>query len=264
LIAVDTSSDAIQAIVLGAVWLGVVIAVRFALRFAFVRYERRLAERDAAVAARRRTTFSFLLRVVIAVVALIGLWSVLSVFPATQEVASAFLASGAVLALIAGVALSTPLGNLGSGVLLALTQPVRLGDRISVGEHTGVVEAISLSYTSLVTDEGRHIFVPNQTMVSTVLVNRSVGDPRKVVTIRLPVDIHRSVDDACRIALEAAHETDRDELLTLDVEVAEVTEKTVWIEIAGFAPSSANLGKLATGIRKRALAALADADLLPA
>lgn len=260
----DSSSNTVQAIVLAAVWLAVVLGVRFALRFAFERYERRLAGRDAADAARRRTTFSFLLRVVIAVVGLIGLWSVLSVFPATQEVASAFLASGAVLALIAGVALSTPLGNLGSGVLLALTQPVRLGDRISVGEHTGFVEAISLSYTSLVTDEGRHIFVPNQTMVSTVLVNRSVGDPRKVVTIRLPVDIHRSVEDACRIALEAAGATAQGERLTLEVEVAEVTEKTVWIEIAGFAPSNADVGEIATGIRTRGLAALADAKLLPA
>lgn len=174
----DTSSRAVQAIVLAAVWIAVVVGLRFALRQAFSRYERRLAERDPAVAARRRTTFSFLLRVVIAVVVLIGIWSVLSVFPVTQEVASAFLASGAVLALVAGVSLSTPLGNLGSGVLLAFTQPARLGDRITVGEHTGVVAEITLSYTQLVTDEGTHVFVPNTTMVSTALVNRSVGASR--------------------------------------------------------------------------------------
>jgi small-conductance mechanosensitive channel len=168
---VDSSSNTVQALVLAAVWLGVVLVVRTALRFAFSRFERRLAERDPAVAARRRTTFSFLVRVVVALVGLVGVWSVLSVFPATQEVARAFLASSAVLALIAGLALTTPLGNLGSGLLLAFTQPVRLGDRISIGEHTGVVETISLSYTSLVTDEGRHVFVPNQTMVSTLLIS---------------------------------------------------------------------------------------------
>ena len=169
----DTSSRAVQAIVLAAVWIVVIVGVRFALRTAFGRYERRLAERNPAVAARRRTTFSFLLRVVIAIVVLVGVWSVLSVFPVTQEVARAFLASGAVLAVVAGVALSTPLGNLGSGVLLAFTQPVRLGDRITVGEHTGIVSAITLSFTELVTDEGAHVFVPNTSMVSTALVNRS-------------------------------------------------------------------------------------------
>jgi small-conductance mechanosensitive channel len=173
----DSSSRAVHALVLAGVWLVVVVAVRFGLNLTFARYERRLAERDPSVAARRRTTFSFLLRIVLALVVLIGAWGVLSVFPTTQEVARAFLASGAVLALVAGIALSTPLGNLGSGVLLAFTQPVRLGDRITVGEHTGVVERISLSYTALVTDEGPHVFVPNQMMVSTALVNLTRGAP---------------------------------------------------------------------------------------
>ncbi len=58
-------------------------------------------------------------------------------FPRPQQVASAFLASSAVLAVIAGLALTTPLGNLGSGVLLAFTQPVRLGDRITVERPHG-------------------------------------------------------------------------------------------------------------------------------
>jgi small-conductance mechanosensitive channel len=171
----DSSSRAVQALVAASVWIVVIIVMRFVLERAFARYERRLAEKDSAVAARRRTTFSFLLRAVIALTVLVGIWSVLSIFPATHEIANAFLASSAVLAVVAGVALSTPLGNLGSGVLLAFTQPVRLGDRITVGDHTGVVEEISLSYTTLVSDEGPHVYVPNQTMVSTMLVNRSVG-----------------------------------------------------------------------------------------
>jgi small conductance mechanosensitive channel len=172
---VDTSDRFVQALVVGGIWLGIVVAVRVVLYRAFARYERRLAERDPAVAAQRRTTFGFLLRVAVAVVALIGVWSVLSIFPVTQEVARAFLASGAVLALVAGVALSTPLGNLGSGVLLSFAQPARLGDRITVGEHTGTVRAISLSYTTLVSDDGPYVYVPNQKMVSEVLINRSVS-----------------------------------------------------------------------------------------
>jgi small-conductance mechanosensitive channel len=171
----ETSSRVLHALLLAAVWIGVIVAFRFTLWRVYARYERRLAEKDPAVAARRRTTFAFLLRVAVALVVLIGVWSVLSIFPATREVANAFLASSAVIAVIAGVALSTPIGNLGSGVLLAFTQPVRLGDRVTVGEHTGVVGEITLSYTTLLTDEGDHVYVPNQTMVSTALVNRTVS-----------------------------------------------------------------------------------------
>ena len=64
------------------------------------------------------------------IVATIGAWSVLSIFPQTEEIARALLASSAVLAVVAGLALSTPLGNLGAGVLVAFTQPVRIGDRV--------------------------------------------------------------------------------------------------------------------------------------
>jgi small-conductance mechanosensitive channel len=170
----DASERLLRALVLAAVWTVVILVFRSVLWRVFARYERRLAEKDDAVAARRRTMFAFLVRMAVAIAILVAVWSVLRIFPATQEVANAFLASSAVLAVIFGVSLSTPLGNLGSGVLLAFTQPVRLGDRITVSDHTGKVSEITLTYTTLVTEHGDHVFVPNQTMVSTTLVNRSV------------------------------------------------------------------------------------------
>jgi small-conductance mechanosensitive channel len=252
-----------KALISAAIWIGVIAAVRYALRFVFDRYERRLAEHDPAVAARRRTTFSFLLRVAIAVVGLIGLWSVLSVFPATEEVARAFLASSAVLALIAGLALTTPLGNLGSGVLLAFTQPVRLGDRITVDDYTGIVDEMSLSYTALVTDEGRRIFVPNTRMVSTTLVNRSVDDPRRLVTVELPVRLDAPLGDARAIAMKAAGDVPQGDSLAVYVQIGEITEKTAWLNIVAFAPFGADVSQVASEIREKALAALGEAELLP-
>ncbi len=256
-------SNLAEALVSGAIWLGVLVAVRYSLRFAFGRYERRLAERDPAVAARRRTTFSFLLRVVIALVGFIGVWSVLSAFPATQQVASAFLASSAVLALIAGLALTTPLGNLGSGVLLAFTQPARLGDRITVDDHTGIVDDITLSYTALTTDEGRRIFVPNTRMVSTVLVNRSVDDPRRLVTVELPVRLGAPLADARRAVIEAASRVPQGDSLAVYVQVGEVSEKIAWLNVVAYAPFGADVSQVASEIREKALAALGEAELLP-
>jgi small-conductance mechanosensitive channel len=256
-------SNLAKALVSAAIWIVVLVVVRYALRYAFDRYERRLAERDPAVAARRRTTFSFLLRVVIALVGFIGIWSVLSVFPATEQVASAFLASSAVLAVIAGLALTTPLGNLGSGVLLAFTQPVRLGDRITVDDHTGIVEDISLSYTALKTDEGRRIFVPNTRMVSTTLVNRSVDDPRRLVTVELPVRLGAPLADARRIAIEAAAKVPQGESLAVYVQVGQVSEKTAWLNVVAYAPFGADVSQVASEIREEALSALAEAELLP-
>jgi small-conductance mechanosensitive channel len=257
-------SNLAEALISALVWVVVLIAVRLSLRSAFDRYEKRLAERDPAVAARRRTTFSFLLRVIIALVALVGIWSVLSKFTATQQVASAFLASSAVLAVIAGLALTTPLGNLGSGVLLAFTQPVRLGDRITVEEHTGIVDDISLSYTALTTDEGRRIFVPNTKMVSTILVNRSVDDPRRLVTVDLPVRLGPSLGEARRVAMEAASKVPQGDELAIYVQIGEMTERTAWLHVVAYAPFGSDVSQVASEIREQAVSALAERELLPA
>jgi small-conductance mechanosensitive channel len=257
-------SDAVRALVTAAVWVVVVVVLRMFLKTAYDKYERRLAETDPTVAARRRTTFGFLLRVVVAIVVVIGTWSVLSIFPATQQVASAFLASSAVLAVIAGLALTTPLGNLGSGVLLAFTQPVRLGDRITVQDFSGIVDEISLSYTALTTDEGRRIFVPNTTMVSTILVNRSVDDPRRLVTVDLPVRLGSSLAEARRITMEAAARVPQGEELAIYVQVGDISEKTAWLHVVAYAPFGADVSHVASEIREQTVAALASADLLPA
>lgn len=254
----------VRALVTAAIWLVVVVVVRYTLNLAFDRYERRLAERDPAVAARRRTTFSFLARVAVAFTVLIGVWSVLSIFPATQEVARAFLASSAVLAVIAGLALTTPLGNLGSGVLLAFTQPVRLGDRITIDEHTGIVDEISLSYTALTTDEGRRIFVPNTRMVSTTLVNRSVDDPRRLVTVQLPVRLGAHVGDARRITLDAASQAPHGADLDFEVRIGELGDRVAWLDVVAYAPFGADVSLIGSEIREQALTALAEAELLPA
>jgi small-conductance mechanosensitive channel len=254
----------VRALVTAAVWLVVVIVVRYLLKLAFDRYERRLAERDPAVAARRRTTYRFLARIAVAFTVLIGIWSVLSIFTATQEIARAFLASSAVLAVIAGLALTTPLGNLGSGVLLAFTQPVRLGDRITIDEHTGIVVDISLSYTALSTDEGRKIFVPNTKMVSTTLVNRSVDDPRRLVTVQLPVRLGARLGDARRITLDAASRSPHGADLDVEVQIGELGDRIAWLSVVAHAPFGADVSAIGSEIREHALTALAEADLLPA
>ena len=240
------------------------IVVRWILSRAFGRYERRLAERDPAEAARRRTTFAFLRRLALVIVALIGTWSVLSIYPTTSEVARALLASSAVLAIFAGLALNTPLSNLGSGVLVAFTQPVRLGDRVTVGEHTGFVEAIELIYTTLVTDDERRIFVPNNQLTSTTIVNRTIRDPRRTVTASLPVRLGAPIGQARAVVLEAVQSVVDASRGEVRITVGDVGERVVWLTATAFAPLDADVMAIASDVRERALAALADAELLPA
>lgn len=260
----ELSDNTVQALVTAAIGLVAVVVIRFGTHRILRRYEARLAQRDPLEVARRRTIATIVARMTVAVVVLLAIWSVLATFPATDQLAQAILASGAVVAVLVGLAVSTPLGNLGAGVLLAFTQPVRLGDRITVGDHSGVVEEISLSYTALVTDDERHVYIPNRDMVSMVIVNRSVGDPRRIVTVQLPIEIGKPLAEARRIALEAASRAKSADGLAFSVRIGDVGEKVVWLSVVAYAPPRADVTLIASDIREEALAALGEAGLLPA
>ena len=173
--------------------------------------------REAAAAprsrsvARRRTTFHFARRVIVALVATIAVLAVLSLYDVTSEIAKALLASSAVLALFAGLAFSTPLSNLGSGLLVAFTQPLRLGDRITVDGETGFVEEMALIYTTLVTDDARRVFIPNTQLTTSKIVNRTIRDPRRLISAHFPVSIETPIDEAREALLAVDHDTARDE-----------------------------------------------------
>jgi small-conductance mechanosensitive channel len=258
------SDNTVEAIVTAAIWLGVVLVLRWVLRRAFARWSRRVAARDPGAAARQRTAFSVVERVVLAIVVLIAVWNVLASFETTAHVGRALLASGAVLAVFAGVALSTPLGNIGAGLIVAFSQPVRLGDRVSIGEATGFVEEISLIYTVLVTDDNRRIYVPNTQLTGSVVVNRTVNDPRRTVTASLPVDISAPVEEARHAVLDALAAIPGADGLELRVAIGDVSEKVVWLSVTALAPPGTDVGGLSSEVREKALGALRSAELLPA
>lgn len=252
-----------KVIVTAAIWLVAVVVLRWALNRAYTRYEHRLTQRDPAEAARRRTTFDLLRRVLVALVIGIGAWNVLSIYPQTTELARAMLASSAVLALFAGLAFSTPLSNLGSGLLVAFSQPLRLGDRVTVGEHTGYVEEISLLYTTLRTDDDRRVFIPNSQLTATPIVNRTIRDPRRAVTASFPVRLGAPMADALATVGAAARGVGSTLADDVRVVVGDVSHTSVLVTATVYAPLDADVGAVGSDLRAEVLGALAREGLLP-
>ena len=204
------SDRTVEALITAGVGLVVVIAVRMLLGIAIGRYERRLSAKDPTLAARRRTTLRFLRKVVVALVAAIAIWKVLSLYPSTDQLVNALLASSAVLALFVGLAFNTPLSNLGSGMLVAFAQPLRIGDRVTVADQTGFVEEMDLLYTTLVTDDARRVFIPNSQLTASMIVNRTIRDPRRIVSASLPVRLGAPIDEARTAAVAGPRRRDGD------------------------------------------------------
>ena len=258
------SSRTIEALVTAGVGLALVLGVRWALGKAFERYERRLAQHDPADAARRRTTLGFLRRVIVALVAALAVWNVLSLYPEADQVVNALLASSAVLAIFVGLAFNTPLSNLGSGMLVAFAQPLRIGDRVTVGEQTGFVEEMDLLYTTLGTDDARRVFIPNSQLTATMIVNRTIRDPRRIVSVSLPVRLGAPIDEARATALRAIEGVEGLHHGGARVLVGDVSGNAVWLTATASAPLDADVIQLGSDIREAALGALGEAGHLTA
>jgi small-conductance mechanosensitive channel len=259
----DISDDTVHALVTGAIWLVVFFVLRAVLHRASTRWTRRVAVKDPQAAVRQQTALHVLERAVLAIVVAIAIWSVLSIFPATEQLGRALLASGAVIAVVAGVALAAPLGNIGAGLLVAFAQPIRLGDRVSVGDATGFVEEINLIYTVLVTDDNRRIFLPNTQLTGNAVVNRTINDPRRTVTASLPLRLGAPIDEARTVVLAELRALTNADAVELRLAIDDVTDKVVWLTVTALAPPGTDVAALASDVRERALAALGGAELLP-
>src|SRR5260221_604399 len=91
---------------------------------------------------------------------------------------------------------------------LIIARPVRVGDRITIGEDEGDVQSINLRTTVVATNDRISIIVPNSKLVSQRLINWSYGDPRARISIPVSVAYSSDIDLVTRTLLEAAEEVD--------------------------------------------------------
>jgi small-conductance mechanosensitive channel len=79
---------------------------------------------------------------------------------------------GTITAIVIGFASQNVLGNLISGLYLAITRPFRIGEKVTMFGNTGIIYDIGLMYSRLRTDEGDVILAPNISMVTTTIIIR--------------------------------------------------------------------------------------------
>ncbi|MGZ8700947.1 MAG: mechanosensitive ion channel family protein [Gaiellaceae bacterium] len=166
-------------IVVGVVTLATTVAARL--------IDRRIAHRDLPPEA--ITRYRIVRRSVTATIMFVGLLSALLVIPQVRAVAGGLLASSAVIGIVVGFASQRTLGNFVAGLLIAFTQPLRLGDDVVVESIEGTVEEIGLIYTFVRTDNGDRLVIPNEKLASDTIRNSTIRSREKVAEISLQVPL---------------------------------------------------------------------------
>ena len=153
--------------------------------------DRRIARRQLPPEA--MTRYRVVRRSITTAIVFIGLLSALLVIPQVRAVAGGLLASSAVLGIVVGFASQRTLGNFVAGLLIAFTQPLRLGDDVVVEDTPGVVEEIGLIYTFVRTEDGDRLVIPNEKLASDTIRNSTIRSREKVAEISLQVPLDQDV-----------------------------------------------------------------------
>src|SRR6516164_2415605 len=151
-----------------------------------------------------RTTVSFLQQFGIVVIWIIMLILYAHLIPVLRSLGTALLAGASIASVVIGLAAQSTLGNLVAGVAITLYRPFRLGDRLQVAAPTGTeignVETLSLGYTTLRTDDGRFVVLPNSIAASQVTINLSASQ------VHTPAPLAIVIRVGCETDIEAARQ----------------------------------------------------------
>ncbi|MBL8896010.1 MAG: mechanosensitive ion channel [Planctomycetes bacterium] len=81
------------------------------------------------------------------------------------------------LAVGIGFGLQSIVRNLVSGIILLIERPVKVGDRVIVGDRSGVVDRITIRSTTVMTYNNVGIVIPNEELISGKVINQTLGSP---------------------------------------------------------------------------------------
>jgi small conductance mechanosensitive channel len=206
--------------------------------------DRRITRRQ--LSTETMTRYRVLRRSITTVILVVGILSALLVIPQVRAVAGGLLASSAVLGIIVGFASQRTLGNFVAGLLIAFTQPVRLGDEVTIEGSAGCVEEIGLIYTFVKTDNGDRLVIPNEKLASDTILNSTIRSRERVAEITVQVPL---TNDLAAVVSRLRDATGA------DVYVSDLASAAT-VVVRSDAPSEAEALALGRELRLRAHAAL--------
>lgn len=162
------------------IWFGVKVLIALAIYLAGRWIIRRIIHLLDAAFERRQVDVSLrsFLRNTIRVVLLIIL--ILNVILALGADVTSFIALFSAATLAIGLALSNTAQNFAGGVMILFMKPYRVGDYIMAQGQKGTVREIKLFSTVITTTDNQTIFIPNNTIATSIIDNYSTSTHRRV------------------------------------------------------------------------------------
>lgn len=216
--------------------------------------DRRIARRDLPPEA--ITRYRVARRSVTTTIMFVGLLSALLVIPQVRAVAGGLLASSAVIGIVVGFASQRTLGNFVAGLLIAFTQPLRLGDDVVVENIEGTVEEIGLIYTFVRTENGDRLVIPNEKLASDTILNSTIVSREKLAQVSVQVPLDKDLDAVVDLLKTETAGDPRAAVLVTGL------NGTATVTVRSWAPDAAELDAVESDLRRRVARRLREQSVL--
>jgi small-conductance mechanosensitive channel len=178
--------------VIGLIGWGAIIALHIAADLYLRRF--RLDVDDNLLARKHNTQVRVLQRTIDVLLAIITLSAALMTFPAVRQYGISLFASAGVAGIVAGLAARPVLSNLMAGVQLAMTQPIRLYDAVTVENEHGTIEEITSTYVVVKLWDWRRLIVPLTYFIEKPFQNWTREGSALIGTVMIYVDYRAPVE----------------------------------------------------------------------
>jgi small-conductance mechanosensitive channel len=107
-----------------------------------------------------------------------------------------------------GFGLQNITNNLVSGIIILFERPIKVGDRVEIGNVSGDVIKISMRSTTIVTNDNISIIVPNSEFISSRVINWSHIDRNVRLNFPVGVSYRENPENIKKVLLEVAAENE--------------------------------------------------------
>jgi small-conductance mechanosensitive channel len=116
---------------------------------------------------------------------------------------------GGALGVGLGLGLQKIASNYVSGFIILLDKSMKIGDVISIENHYGVISDLRSRYLVLRKLDGTEVVIPNETFITSSVINHSFSDNRSRVQLPIQIGYESNLDKAIKILVEAAQKQTR-------------------------------------------------------
>jgi len=206
---------------------------------------------DDFLARKAVTQVEVLKRILDALIIVVAVALALMTFEPVRQLGLSLFASAGVVGIVAGVALRSVLANFFAGLQIALTQPIRIHDVVTIEGEFGHVEELSSAYVIIRLWDLRRLVVPLSYFIEKPFQNWTRSSSRILGTVFLHMDYSVPIETIRKKAREIVEDSGLWDKQVFSVQVTDMKENALEIRVLVSAADSGRCWDLRCEVREK-------------